>query len=120
MDVRVPEKEYKKYLKIFNANQDKYPKIQKEDGTLSCLLTLTKDDTIEIPLIMVKNNEDKLICWSSGKNNITSMLKKGYVELREKCHNRFFLFKCKGPKCRYYRIQNSTGDCGFYWKTMIY
>lgn len=118
MDIRVPVKHYKKYSKLFVRNEAKYPVVQGADGKPAPYVVLTKDDTITESIIMIQDDTGKFVRWSTGEKNIRSFLKNGFVELKEKCPFKF-LSRCKGRKCRFYKIKHLTGDCGFYWKTMV-
>lgn len=99
MEIRLTGKDYKK-LKGFNKVEAK----------------LTKDDSIDASVIMIQDNEGKLIEWTRGFNNIKSFITKGYVGIRKNCPYR--IGKCIGAKCSLYVIKNYTGDCAHIWNTI--
>lgn len=118
MEIRCNSKNYGKYKKIYYNNISKYFVITKKNGSTECGVKLTLDDTVDVPVMMVQSDKGKLVQFSRGEKNVRSFLKYGYVRLKEKCPFKTFA-KCKAEKCRFYLVKNLTGDCGFYWKTMV-
>lgn len=118
MDIRVPQKHYKKYKKLYDKNIHKYFLVSKKDNTAECGVKITLDHTIDIPAIITLSNTGEFLQFSKGKKNVISFLKNGYVRIKEKCPFKI-LSKCKAEKCRFYLIKNLTGDCSFFWRNMV-
>jgi len=56
-----------------------------------------------------------LTLGTTGRENIASFLKKGYVEIKRPCPHQPFFGKCNPKKCGFYVIKNGTGDCLHIW-----
>ena len=102
------------------ASGKHYKKIKRElTKSIVKDISITLDNTINQPVIMVHTNDGKLTQWTSGIENVLSYLKYGYVRIRKKCPVRLFFTKRRAEKCQWYHIRNSTGDCVAIWKLFV-
>ncbi len=97
-------------MEIRAKNRD-YKKLKKQKTKVD--ITITYDDNVEIPVIMVKTNEGKLVEYLKGFKVIQNYLKYGYNRIIKRCPFRHR--KCIGEKCSLYFIDNGTGDCVLIW-----
>jgi hypothetical protein len=106
MDIRLTRKDYPRVAKAFarSAVPDKSE------------ITLTRDESLDQSLIMVKTEGGTLEPWTFGRENILSYLACGVVHIRKRCPFSFLrLGKCRGKKCQLYQVRNGTGDCALVW-----
>lgn len=99
MEVRTNSRFYKKLKNI--------GKLQEE-------ITITLDENIETPVMMIKNEEGKLVEYLRGFNVVNNFLRYGYNRIIRKCPIRHR--KCIGEKCAWYFVDNLTGDCAMIWQ----
>jgi len=110
MDIRLTAKDYKIVKRLF----EKCTLPNKHE------IVLTRDDTIEESLIMVKTESGTLEPWTFGRKNIASFLRHGVVMIQKRCPFSFLrLGKCTLHRCQFFQIRNRTGDCAVVWNLFV-
>ena len=71
------------------------------------------DEKVEVPIMMIQNNEGKLIEYLRGYTEIATFIKYGYNRITKNCPYR--QGTCIAEKCSLYFIENGTGDCAHIW-----
>jgi len=103
MDIRCTPRDYPKLNRLYFGSR-----LNKD------FVSINEDPAVEISTIMVKNEAGELVPWTTGRANIESFIKNGYVRLIRKCP--FQPGKCRGEKCQLFQVQNGTGDCVINWQ----
>lgn len=103
MEIRAKGKDYERILRHYNKSAI----INKN------MVSLTKDDSVQGPVIMTKTVDGELRFWTEGMDHVLSFLKYGYVRIIKKCP--YQLGKCRGEKCQLFQVRNATGDCAHNW-----
>ena len=85
----------------------------KKAGRYQENIPITLDDNVEIPIIMIQNEEKVLVEFLRGYKKVRAFLKYGYNRIIAKCPIRHR--KCIGEKCSWYYVENLTGDCVKIW-----
>jgi len=102
MDIRINKKEYPRYKKLYDRS------ILNKD-----MVTITEDEKAAVPVIAVKTEDGQLAEWTSGKKNVLSFIKNGFVEIKRDCP--FRRRTCNPKKCGFYVVKDGTGDCMIAW-----
>jgi hypothetical protein len=79
---------------------------------------VTLDNALDEPIIMAKMQDGSLQEWTSGYENVKSMLMNGYVRIIQQCPLNKYK-ECKGEDCQLYLIRNLTGDCSLKWSAIL-
>ena len=90
-----------------------YKKLKKM-GEKQKNIPVTLDENVEIPVIMIQNDEKKLVEYLRGYRRVSDFLKYGYHRIIANCPMRFG--RCIGEKCSWYYVENFTGDCIKIWQ----
>lgn len=93
-------------------NSKYYLRLKKQKTNLRDI-TITLDERVEIPVIMIKTQEGELKEYLRGFKPIKNYLKYGFNRIIKKCPLRHR--KCIGEKCSLYFVDNNTGDCALIW-----
>lgn len=108
-EIRAGGKDYK----ILKRAYDKTTAIDKTFNVL------TRDDSLERPIIMV-HAEGEFVLWTEGRENVLSFINIGIVKIKRICPFSFLrMGKCKSEKCQWYHVRNYAGDCAVVWKLFV-
>lgn len=103
MDIRCTPKDYPKLNRLYFRSR-----LNKE------FVSIEEDSNIDVTTIMVKNDAGELVPWTTGRKNVESFIRYGYVRLIRKCP--FQPGRCRGEKCQLYQVKHGTGDCVINWQ----